>query len=138
MVLEVMFSDAGRMINKENISAWRKEGWRGSAGRKMAQDGKPQAFPSSFSGAVRILIKLRGRERLVLCLVFRSQAHSFCGASWGLRWGWGRRKGTGRTPAERKEKTRRMHFPNLFSPLSRDFSQVIPLLFAWRTGLLGE
>lgn len=23
-----MFSDAGRMINKVNISAWRKEGWR--------------------------------------------------------------------------------------------------------------
>lgn len=26
MVMEVMFSDAGRMINKVNISAWRKEG----------------------------------------------------------------------------------------------------------------
>ena len=74
MVMEVMFSDAGRMINKVNISAWRKEGWRGSAGRKMAQDGKPQAFPSSFSGAVRILIKLRGQERLVLCSLFYFQS----------------------------------------------------------------
>lgn len=26
-----MFSDAGRMINKVNVSAGRKEGWRGSA-----------------------------------------------------------------------------------------------------------
>lgn len=82
MVMEVMFSDAGRMINKVNISAWRKEGWRGSAGRKMAQDGKPQAFPSSFSGAVRILIKLRGQERLVLCSLFYFQSHSFSDAGW--------------------------------------------------------
>ena len=100
MVMEVMFSDAGRMINKVNISAWRKEGWRGSAGRKMAQDGKPQAFPSSFSGAVRILIKLRGQERLVLCSLFYFQSHSFSDAGWG-----GRRKGTGRTPEEKKEET---------------------------------
>lgn len=32
----------------------------------MAQDRKSQAFPSSFSGAVRILSKLRLQERLVL------------------------------------------------------------------------
>lgn len=36
MVMEVMFSDAGRMINKVNISAGRREGWRGSASGKMA------------------------------------------------------------------------------------------------------
>lgn len=32
----------------------------------MAQDRKSQAFASSFSGAVRILSKLRLQERLVL------------------------------------------------------------------------
>lgn len=55
----------------------------------MAQDGKPQAFPASFSGAMRILIKFGGQERLVLCSLFCSQSHSFGGASWGLRWGCG-------------------------------------------------
>lgn len=76
----------------------------------MAQDGKPQAFPASFSGAMRILIKFGGQERLVLCSLFCSQSHSFGGASWGLRWGCGGEEGTGRTPEERKEKTRRMTF----------------------------
>lgn len=54
MVMEVMFSDAGRMINKVNISAWRKEGWRASACGKMAQHARPHAFSSSFSGAMKV------------------------------------------------------------------------------------
>lgn len=32
----------------------------------MAQDGRPRAFPSSFSGAMRILSKLRCQELFVL------------------------------------------------------------------------
>lgn len=34
-----MFSDAGRMINKVNISAFRREGWRGSACGRMNGSG---------------------------------------------------------------------------------------------------
>ena len=52
-VREVMFCDAGGMINKMNASAWRKEGWRGSACGKMAQGGRPQAFSALFAGVIQ-------------------------------------------------------------------------------------
>lgn len=52
-VREATFCDAGGMINKVNASAWRKEGWRGSASGKMAQGGRPPAFSALSAGAIQ-------------------------------------------------------------------------------------
>lgn len=142
-----MFSDAGRMINQGNVSAWRKEGWRGSAlGEWIAQPGRPHAFPSLFLGTLRISSKLRCQEWFLLLLLFGSQSNSFS-VVW-CRGGGGRgvllergQEGQRRTKKDTRteaRRNRRMHFRDPLFSLSGSLGPVILSLFTCRAGLPGK